>query len=336
MSWAKAVLTTLRLPHLGARLRLTQDLRAFIRVHFLFSAQRLGLLAALSSPATEEELAHRLEVERAGLFRLLLDLGVSLGELGRDGERYVLKGSRSRALAGRDREILEGLLEEVVLYDASVYRDLPERVTGAPLGDYLKEMGTLVARASRVFEPFVRGYVREVVMPMSAPRVLDVGCGSGVYLHEVAGARPDATGLGIDLHDEVVEMAQLNVRRWGVADRFAVSRADIREGTASLGGPFDLIFLLNNVYYFSPEERPALFLDLRSALTDRGTLVVISMLHGSTLGALHLDLVLGSTVGCYPLPHLEPLAAQLAEAGFGDVRTDRLIPRESYFAIRAR
>jgi hypothetical protein len=141
MSWAKAVLATLRLPHLAARLRLTQDLRAFIRIHFLFSAQRLGLLAALSSPATEEELAQRLEIERAGLFQLLLDLGVSLGELGRDGERYVLKGSRSRALAGRDGEIVEGLLEEVVLYDASVYRDLPERLTGAPLGDYLKEMG---------------------------------------------------------------------------------------------------------------------------------------------------------------------------------------------------
>jgi protein-L-isoaspartate O-methyltransferase len=335
MSWAKAVLTTLRLPHLGARLRLTQDLRAFIRIHFLFSAQRLGLLAALSSPAAEGELAHRLEVERPGLFRLLLDLGVSLGELGRGGDRYWLKGSRSRALAGRDREVLEGVLEQVVLYDASVYRDLPERVTGAPLGDYLKEMGTLVARASRVFEPFVRRYVREVVMPMSAPRVLDVGCGSGVYLQEVAEARPDATGLGIDLHDEVVEMARQNLKRWGVADRFTVSRADIREG-AALGGPFDLIFVFNNVYYFSPEERPALFLDLRSALSDRGTLVLISMLHGKTPGALHLDLVLASTVGCYPLPDLEPLAAQLAQTGFGDVQTDRLIPREPYFAIRAR
>ena len=31
-----------------------------------------------------------------------------------------------------------------------------------------------------------------------------------------------------------------------------------------------------------------------------------------------------------------PLVAPLTETGFGDVRTDRLIPREPFFAIRAR
>jgi SAM-dependent methyltransferase len=336
MNWSRAVLSVLRLPDLRARLLLARDLRTFIRVHFLFAAQRLGLLAALSSPSTAHELLERLKIQRPDLFRLLLDLGVSLGEFAEEGGRYRLMGGRAKALAGRGRETLEGVLEEGVLYDASVYRELPQRLGGAALGDYLKDMAPVVARASRVFEPFIRDYLRGVLASIPARRVLDVGCGSGIYLQVAAEASRETTGVGIDLHDRVVQMARRNLERWGIADRLTVSRADIRGGTAGLGGRFDLILLINNVYYFSPEERRALFRELRLALTDRGSLVLVSMLHGRTPTALHLDLVLASTVGCYPLPHLEPLSSQLKEAGFGEIRAERLIPSEPFYGVSAR
>jgi 4-hydroxy-2,2'-bipyrrole-5-carbaldehyde O-methyltransferase len=334
--WRRAALVALRSPHPFARLRIAQDLRAFIRVHFLFSAQHTGLMTALSEPARKEDLIKRLGIERQDLFQLLLDLGVSLGELDKAGERYRLKGGRSRALSGGDQEVLAALLDEFVLYHASVYRHLPERLRGAPLGDYLQETAAIVARSSRIVEPFIRDYIRELVTPLPAPHILDVGCGSGVYLQATAEARPDATGAGIDMQEAAVHLAQRNLEHWGLAAQFTVNQADIRAGTAYLGGPFDLILLINNIYYFSPEERPMLFRELRSTLTERGTLVVISMFHGTNPTTLDLDLVLGSTLGCHPLPHLDSAVSQLLQSGFLDARSEGLIPGQPFFAIQAR
>ena len=92
-------------------------------------------------------------------------------------------------------------------------------------------------------------------------RILEVGCGSGVYLRHAAEANPLATGIGVDMHEEVVELAAANLAVWGIADRFLVVQADIRRGLPSVPdiGSFDLVTLYNNIYYFTPEERMALF-----------------------------------------------------------------------------
>ncbi|MBA0049531.1 class I SAM-dependent methyltransferase [Streptomyces sp. AJS327] len=286
----------------------------------------------MRTPNSADGLAERLGITRHQQFRLMLELGVSVGELSESGGSYRLRGKRAKALVGRNGSVLRALIDEQVEYHGSVYRHLPERLRGGELGDYLGEHAGTIAESSRIAESVVAGYVTDTVQEVPGTRVLDLGCGSGVYLR-AASRKPGTSGTGLDVQPASVELAQGNLKRWGLTDRFEVRQGDMRE--AELNGPYDVVLLMNNIYYFAPEERPELFRTLRAALREGGTLVLVSMFHGTSVSALGLDLVLACTQGCYALPRAEDLEPELREAGFGQVRTDQLMAGQSLLGMRA-
>jgi SAM-dependent methyltransferase len=333
----QTLLRILRQPNKRGQLGVMQDVNSLIRLHFLYAAMNSGVLQALKKPATRVELAERLEVARPDLLDSLLDLGLALGELARRGEKYAIRGERARALAHKANDPLAAFVEECVTYHASAYRHLAERLSGAPLGRYLEETGTLIARSSRVLEPMLAGFVQRVANTNGPAHILEVGCGSGVYLRHAARANPQATGIGVEIEPEVARQAETNLLRWGISERFKIVEGDIRSASPQMRGPFHLVTLYNNIYYFEPEERPALFHTLRSSLVPvTGRLAIVTPVRGSG-GALtaDFDLILRSTEGCTPLPSVEELTGQLREGGFDKVEWVRLVPLEPYFGVVA-
>ncbi|MGI5347103.1 SAM-dependent methyltransferase [Streptomyces sp. CA-250714] len=342
--WSRTLRAAFGQPDPAAHALLLRDSQQLTRTHFLSAAVQLGLLEALKSPAPCAELAERLDITRTEQFRIFLELGVSVGELSVSSRvsgtaadspapgTYALKGKRARALVGRNGSVLRALLEEQTAYHATVYRELPETLRGGELGDHLPRYAGVIAESSRIAEGVISGYVREAVSEAAGGHVLDVGCGSGVYLR-AASARPGSTGTGLDVQPAAVELAERNLRGWSLHDRFGVRQGDVRE--AELDGPYDVVLLLNNIYYFAPEERPALLRTLRGALREGGTLVLVSMFHASNPTALNLDLILACTRGCYALTTPGQLAPELREAGFRRIRTDQLVAGQSLYAIRA-
>lgn len=325
----------LRLPYAWAHGLVLRDLQSLIRVHFLYAAASTGLLRALKKPASREDLIRRLHVTRPDLLESLLALGVSLGELSLKGGLYRVRGVRAKALMERPNDPLVAMVEEYATYHSSVYQELGERLRGGPLGDYMAGRGNLIARSSRMLEPFVVDFARELVAGRGAVRVLDVGCGSGIYMRHVADANTQARGIGVDMQAEVVSQAALNLKRWGIEGRFRVALADIREPTDDLSGAFDIVTLYNNIYYFPPEERPALFRSLGERLAPGGRLAIVSAMRGDSVTTNDFDLVLRSTVGCTALPDTDELRSQLLDNGFDHVESTRLAPIESFYGLIA-
>jgi SAM-dependent methyltransferase len=325
----------LRMPDLSAQGLLLRDLQSFVRVHFLYAAANTGLLQALRRPASTREIIRNLRVRRPDLLEGLLALGVALDELSvRDGV-YRLSGVRAKALVGKRGDPLVATIEEYITYHSSVYRELGARLRGAPLGDYLRWTGNMIARSSRVLEPFLADFARMMVENRGPMRILEVGCGSGVYLRHAARANPEASGIGIDVQPDVVAQAERNLERWRISERFQLVTADIRQPPAGIAGPFDLATLYNNIYYFIPEERPALFRTLKGRLAPGGRLAIISAMRGTGVATNDLDLVLRSTAGCTALPTVAALRAQLMESGFKSVKETGLVPFESVSGLMA-
>jgi len=77
-SWLKL----LRLPHLAAQAGIDRDVNAGIRLNFLYAACASGLLRQLRQWKQRSELEPQFETLDA-----MLDVGVALGELKRDGNR---------------------------------------------------------------------------------------------------------------------------------------------------------------------------------------------------------------------------------------------------------
>jgi cyclopropane fatty-acyl-phospholipid synthase-like methyltransferase len=134
---------------------------------------------------------------------------------------------------------------------------------------------------------------------------------------------------------EVVDLARRNLAGWGLTDRVSVATADVRSLPPQLRGPYDLITLHNNVYYFATVERTALFAELAGMLTDRGAICVVSMMAGNTVASADLDLTLRSTAGCAPLPKVDELQAQLRAAGLSTLVPTHLMPLEPLYAVVA-
>lgn len=318
-------------------LRFSRDVQTLIRVQFLYAAIDSGLLAALKTPSTKDELVKKLDARRPELLEALLNVGISVGELSCRNGVYRVKGKRSLAVTGEKGDPLAALVQASLNHYNSSYLNLASRMHGAPSDNRLDEIGDTVARASRLYAPFLQSFVSDTVAGKGALRILEIGCGSGIYLHDACEANPSVSGIGIDMDHAVVEQARRNLAGWGISDKFTVIDGDIRVSPAGLSGRFDLITLYNLIYYFKTEERPALVRSVRSMLSPGGRVALVTNVQGEPkdISSSHLNLVTSLTEGCTPLPALDEVTSLLRDSGFEQVKVTRLIPGTALYGIVA-
>jgi SAM-dependent methyltransferase len=331
------LIAALRAYSLPDLLRFARDLQTLVRVQFLYAAIDSGLLAALKTPATKDDLIRKLGARRPELLEALLNVGISVGELScRDGV-YRVKGKRSLAVTGEKGDPLAALYQAGLNHHNSSYLNLAWRMRGVPSDHCLDEIGDTVARASKIYAPFFRSFVSDTVAGKGALRILEIGCGSGVYLHDAYEANPSVSGIGIDMDPAVVEQARRNLAGWGMGDKFTIIDGDIRVPPAALSGSFDLITMYNMIYYFKTGERPALIRSVRSMLSPGGRLALATNVQGQPkdISSSHLNLVTSSTEGCTPLPTLAEVTSLLRDSGFEQIKVTRLIPGIALYGIVA-
>lgn len=137
---------------------------------------------------------------------------------------------------------------------------LRRRAGGEPLQYVLGEWGfrrlTLaVDRRALIPRPeteIVAGRVLALLAGLEAPRVLDVGTGSGAIALAVADEHPGARVTGIDVSADALALARENAARTGLA--VALELHDLRAGLPP--GPWDAV--VSNPPYVDPGERDAL------------------------------------------------------------------------------
>ncbi|MBI5583943.1 MAG: methyltransferase domain-containing protein [Deltaproteobacteria bacterium] len=333
----KYVLSLLRIMKIPGFFPLMKDWQALVRLHFIYAALEAGLLEALSTPLSRDDCIRQLKISRPELLDALLDVGLASGELARRDGKFSLRGKRSQAMTGRAGDMLSAMVQANITYYHAAYFHAAERLQGAPLGDDLEKIGDLVARFSKIGEPVIKQFLTGLATGKKPMRVLDVGCGSGIHLKTIAEVNPEATGIGVDVDPQVVEQGRSNMKAWVLGERFQIVAGDIRLAPGEAGGPFDLVTLLNILYYFPPPERLGLLRQLRSLLSEQGRLALAMNFHGrgKDLASAHLNLVNCSLKGLEPLPDLDETALLLKDAGFSRVEIQNLIPGSSYYGMAA-
>lgn len=110
------------------------------------------------------------------------------------------------------------------------------------------------------------------------PRLLDVGCGTGFLLEQLAGR--GFSGVGVDLSPESVAIAQKRLEELGAADRL---RAEVGSAYEPPDGQFELITLTDVLEHL--EDPRACLRALRERLAPGGLLVISTPNRRSLPGA---------------------------------------------------
>jgi 2-polyprenyl-3-methyl-5-hydroxy-6-metoxy-1,4-benzoquinol methylase len=103
-------------------------------------------------------------------------------------------------------------------------------------------------------------------------RILDIGCGFGLFALAFGVGRPQRRILGIDISVPRIERARTAARRLG-ADNVEFTTGDARDRELP-PGPFDAVYLLDIVHHVPREAVDSLLVSIRSRLRDGGVLLV--------------------------------------------------------------
>jgi release factor glutamine methyltransferase len=149
---------------------------------------------------------------------------------------------------------------------------------------------------------------------LDAPRVLDVGTGTGALALAVADECPGARVTAIDVSRDALALARENAKRTGIEVKFL--EHDLRDGLPE--GPFDLV--VSNPPYVAPADLPGLMPDVRDyephlALVDSGATEKVAL---AALEVLRPGAWLVLEVGDGQAPEAEALLVGL---GYADVTT---------------
>lgn len=191
----------------------------------------------------------------------------------------------------------------------------------------------MIARSSRILEAFQAEAIHSAFPANGATRLLEIGCGSGVYIRYAAEENPLLTAVGVELQPAVAEVARTNLRNWGLESRVKVETGDIREKAPDES--FDIATLYNNIYYFPVEERVALLSRISGFLRPGGFLLLTTCCQGGSLGTEALNLWGAATKGAGRLPSEDELVTQLRQAGFSKVEARNLLPGDRFMAFQA-
>jgi SAM-dependent methyltransferase len=253
----------------------------------------LGLFRALAGgPATSDELAVTLATNPKAT-RVLLDGLHSYDLLERI---WDADGSVVYVLPNEVRECLlpEGLfsLAGKIDYDRqmawSAWRNLAETVRTGALSDdgsqqpnqiSAQEYESLVRGLNFWAPPVVHALTRELRgQGWSADkqaRMLDVGCGTGIYsqllLREFAGL----TAAGLDV-ERVLPLAVSQSEQLDVASRFVPTKRDFRREDWGIG--FDLVLFVNIFHLQTPEDARDLAVKANKALADGGLVAIVDQI----------------------------------------------------------
>lgn len=161
---------------------------------------------------------------------------------------------------GKSKEYLfmEKNTEVSDLEEAKFWTGIDQLIEGMPLAQLLgkKEFyglefivngDVLIPRPeSELVVDLTRKYLAE----MTECRVVDVGTGSGAILFALAAVESQVIGLGLEISEQALAVAEQNLIKLGLQDRVILRKSDLLEGL----GDFQPEIILANLPYIGTEK----------------------------------------------------------------------------------
>ncbi len=197
-------------------------------------------------------------------------------------------------------------------------------------------IGGLHAATARKLLPDLEG-MRQTLE--SGGRVLEVGCGTGRFLMQLAGAWPSAHCTGADIDPTGIEIARNKVAMAELESRVEIIESDVAKLPAA---SYDAVVMIEVLHEIAPQIRQHVIDGCAHVLKPGGWLLIVDETYPSTLAEARQpefqfplqtgfeELTWGNVI-----PTREEQELLFANAGFGDV-PDRSLIGEGFTILSVR
>ena len=114
--------------------------------------------------------------------------------------------------------------------------------------------------------------------------VLEIGCGAGNHLLQLANAFPNARIAGVDIDADSLNVARAKLAKAGMESRVSVFEGDI--SLATQAGKFDAVVMIEVLHEIAPAIRAPIINASANALAPGGYLVIIDETYPTTLAEM--------------------------------------------------
>jgi ubiquinone/menaquinone biosynthesis C-methylase UbiE len=135
----------------------------------------------------------------------------------------------------------------------------------------------VVLALGKMFSDAARDLAKQLALP--SKKILDIGCGSGVWGLAVAERTPDARVTGCDL-PAVLESFRIRAAELGLGDRTDTLSGDVHQ--LAIPRAFDLVIVANVLRIEAPDRARAIVQRAAAAVEPGGRLLIIDALAGGT------------------------------------------------------
>ncbi|UQA55798.1 methyltransferase [Polyangium aurulentum] len=244
----------------------------------LAAAQDAGLVHELpSGPLTAQAYAEKLGLDPRAT-RLVLEVLVTLDVASRNGDFYDA--------SPKLRDLLAPGGVQTPAPIQKLWSHVPQflrtgepliRMDASPTQREESYRGT-VSMLARMFEGIARALASKI--EKAPARVLDVGCGSGVWSLALAERFPQTHVTGLDF-PAVLESFTSRAKELGLADRTSTIPGNMHDAPLP-SGAFDMVVIANVLRLETPDRAAALLARLAPAVAPGGALLVVDALAGGT------------------------------------------------------
>ncbi len=145
-------------------------------------------------------------------------------------------------------------------------------------------------------------------------RILDVGCGTGVFAARIRESIPEADVWGVDL---VAEMLQRGAERWAADREHLTPIQGDSERLPFAAGSFDVVTCANSFHHYPDQARAVQ--EMRRVLKPGGRLLLIDGYRDAPYGWFIYEFCVASIEGDIHHCTKKQMRKLLGDAGFGAV-----------------
>jgi 2-polyprenyl-3-methyl-5-hydroxy-6-metoxy-1,4-benzoquinol methylase len=168
----------------------------------------------------------------------------------------------------------------------------PEVYGGAAIARIVRSLPPIEAAYSLVRFSIMRPKLLSVMdlLLTDEGRILDVGCGFGLFAAYFGQTHPGRSIVGIDPDARRVGLARHVASRLGLRQHTFVV-GDVRDARGEIEGPFDAAYVLDVMHHLPKDDQRRVLERLRDALVPGGMLIVKDITTEPRFGLLFTELL---------------------------------------------